>query len=294
MTRNHLLAVFLLFSFCANAGGSYQDNVVIVLDASGSMNDSMKGGVKIQVAKDALKQVLPTIPDTTNIGLLVFSAGNCKDWIFELGPKDNQKLMAAIDLPKPYGNTPLGEYMKIGADRLLEQRKLQNGYGTFKMLIVTDGEATTPEVVKKYLPDILSKGITIDVIGVDMKAKHILANSAHSYRTADNPEELKNAIREVFAEVGGGTDTASLQEAFASIAPLPDELAREIVKSLSVSGNEPIGENAAVENSEKSDQPGSGSSPGKQVRKVDEDNPWAVVFMIIVFMYLFRKMGGRK
>jgi len=53
-------------------------NVVIVLDASGSMDGYTQGGQtkKIDAAKSALREILQDIPEDTNIGLLVFGARN--------------------------------------------------------------------------------------------------------------------------------------------------------------------------------------------------------------------------
>ena len=76
-------------------GGTHmQDNVVVLLDASGSMLEKMKRGAqpKMQVAKQALQQVLADVPDTTNLGILVFGGRNVPDrWIYPLGPIDRNR-----------------------------------------------------------------------------------------------------------------------------------------------------------------------------------------------------------
>ncbi|MBN1864944.1 MAG: VWA domain-containing protein, partial [Victivallales bacterium] len=121
----------------------YDDNVVIVLDASGSMKGPLRsagdGGQvdRLTAAKTAIKEVVRTIPSSTNIGLLVFGGGR-DGWVYPLGPRDDARLMKAVDAIKAGGGTPLGEYMKKGADRLLETRHRQYGYGTYRLLIVTD------------------------------------------------------------------------------------------------------------------------------------------------------------
>ncbi len=225
----------------------YRDNVVIVLDASGSMNQRMRGsGVqKIKAAKAALKSVLRNVPETTYIGLLVFSAKNLRsDWVYPLGPREEERLWEAIDRPIPESGTPLGEYIKMGADRLLEARAQQYGYGTYRLLIVTDGDANDPELVDRYTPEVLARGILVDVIGVDMKTDHTLASMAHSYRRANDPDSLERAIREVFAELSSDAANFSMKEAFELIAPLPVECAEAALQALSISGNRPIGENA--------------------------------------------------
>jgi uncharacterized protein YegL len=221
------------------------DNVVIVLDASGSMARPLPGAGtdKMTAAKAALKEVLKTVPQNTRIGLLVFSAkGVDTDWIYPLGPRDDAKLMQAIDLPMPGGGTPLGKYVKIGADRLLEERAKQFGYGTFRLLVVTDGEADDQKVVDRYTPEVVARGITVDAIGVAMNQRHTLATKVHSYRSANDPASLKRAIAEVFGEIGGRGNDVSGAEAFAELKPIPTEVAQVMIQALSSSGNQPIGE----------------------------------------------------
>ena len=217
------------------------DNVVVVVDASGSMGANMAGTGRdrMSVAKDALKQVLDQIPDTTHVGILVFPRGN---WVYPLGPRKESMLAGAIDSIQSGGGTPLGEYMKRGADVLLNARRKQFGYGTYRLLVVTDGEAGDARQVEAYTPDIISRGITIDVIGVEMASRHTLATKVHSYRNANDPESLKQAISEVFAEVASGDAGQTGEDAFELIADLPEATASAMLKSLSTSGNQPIGE----------------------------------------------------
>lgn len=249
------IGIFLLGCVCSAiaqeepfaAIEEYHDNVVIVLDASGSMNQRMRGsGVqKMEAAKSALKSVLRNVPGTTHIGLLVFSAKDLRnDWVYPLGPRDEMRLLEAIARPVPESGTPLGKYIKIGADRLLEARARQYGYGTYRLLIVTDGDANDPQLVDRYTPEVLARGIIVDVIGVDMKTDHTLASMAHSYRRANDPDSLERAIQEVFAELSSDADEFSMKEAFELIAPIPVECATAALQALSTFGNQPIGERA--------------------------------------------------
>ena len=215
------------------------DNVVVVVDASGSMGAPMGGSTRMSVAKDALKQVLEQIPDTTHVGILVFPRGN---WVYPLGPRKESMLAGAIDSIQSGGGTPLGEYMKRGADVLLNARRKQFGYGTYRLLVVTDGEANDRGKVEAFTPDIISRGITIDCIGVEMASRHTLATKVHSYRNANDPESLRQAISEVFAEVASGDAGPGGENAFELIADLPEATASAMLKSLSTSGNQPIGE----------------------------------------------------
>lgn len=222
----------------------YHDNVVIVLDASGSMKDALTGTKlsKMDAAKAALKAVLQKVPPSTHVGLLVFSAANEKDdWIYPLGPRNDASLLQAIDRIEASGGTPLGQFIKKGADRLLQERAKQFGYGTYRLLVVTDGEAQDQELVNSYTPDVMSRGITMDAIGVGMKQDHTLARKAHSYRRANDPASLNRAITEVFAEISGTATDVAQAEAFELLAPIPSDMASTMIQALSSSGNHPIG-----------------------------------------------------
>lgn len=250
MTTLFIVAVFVsLFVSLSHAQDVYTDNVIIVLDGSGSMDENMRDakGNKVQkmaAAKEALYEVLKQIPDTTQIGLVVFSARGVRtDWVYPLAKKDDAKLKAAIKPIAPSGSTPLGKYIKIGADRLLKEREKQYGYGTYRLLVITDGEAGDQRLVDRYSPEIVARGITLDVIGVKMAEKHTLANFAHSYRAANDPASLKKAIQEVFAEVSASTGTGDVSEdVFAELAAIPNEVAIAMINAFTTTGNHPIGE----------------------------------------------------
>ena len=223
----------------------HTDNIVVILDASGSMGEEFSSDptkTRMNAAKEALQTVLTTILDGTNIGLLVFSGSNVKNhWVYPLGPKDNEALIKAINFPLPGGTTPLGTYLKIGANRLLEQREKQYNYGSYRLLVVTDGAASDPDKVRLYTPEIMHKQIRIDVIGVDMEQDHMLATVVDSYRRAGNPEQLIKAVSEVLAEVAGtGIDSGG--EVYSLISPLTEELASSLIDVMTkVPGNQPIG-----------------------------------------------------
>lgn len=305
MNQSIRISMFLLIGFfsCLEAAALDTDsnNVVIVLDASGSMSERMSraGMTKMEAAKTALISVLKQVPAGTNVGLLVFSAGNLKnDWAYPLGRLNPDRLEQAVRLPQPGGNTPLGAYIQKGADRLLEQRAKQFGYGTYRLLIVTDGEAQDQNLVDRYAPEVMARGITMDVIGVDMRKAHTLATRAHSYRSADDPEALTRALSDVFAEVGGVDQAGTDEEAFAQLSPIPDEMAVAMLKALAVSGNQPIGKGNPPQGMEKPllDTAKQSASPSAPPPPPQESLPfwyWAVP-AVIAIVWLSRRKRGKK
>ena len=216
--------------------------VVVVLDDSGSMDNSRRtssGRVKrIVAAKEALTAVLSRLPADTQIGVLALNsqvAGS--HWVVPLDNLDGDTWRSRIAEIAAVGGTPLGEFLKQGADRLLQARAAQS-YGSYRLLVVTDGEANDQMLVDSYLPEILARGLMVDVIGVDMDGEHSLALRAHSYRSADDAAALQQALTEVLAETS--LDDATGAADFELLAGLPEEFASEAVKVLTQRNDAPI------------------------------------------------------
>ncbi len=276
------------------------DNIIIVLDASGSMNNDMKGsGVKkMDAAKDALKATLNNLPENAQVGLLVFSAQNLDDdWVYPLSPPDMDQLLEAVYKPFPGGKTPLGAYIKKGADRLLEERERQYGYGTFRLLVVTDGEAGDPRKLERFVPEAIARGITIDVIGVDMAGTHTLATKVHSYRSANDPESLARAVAQVFAEIGDTTTGDTGEDAFDELADLPEELASAMLTALSTTQNMPLGQNpdfkAQSEPAPKAPATATKKSGGKKSGRLF-GLPISLVVVIVIIIFVKTLRSSRK
>ena len=299
-TRLILLLSLLVFGLqiCSADDDIHKDNIVVILDASGSMQDKFSGDrtkSKMEAAKAALQEVLSKVPDDTYIGLLVFSGANIQnEWVYPLGPKDTQKLTTAIQLPRPSGDTPLGRYIRIGANRLLEQRARQYNYGNYRLLVVTDGEASDADKVKHYTPEILNRQIRIDVIGVDMKTDHMLANVVDSYRKADNPGELVAAVSQILAETGDtGTDVSG-EDAFADIAPLSSEIAADLIQRLTTP---PSNTAIAVKPTERTTPQATTPSqtPTPQQNDVESQGRlWFVVVLVVLAVVGFLVFRNRK
>ena len=294
-----LLSLFIFsVQICGADDDIHKDNIVVILDASGSMQDKFSGDrtkSKMEAAKAALQEVLANIPDGTQIGLLVFSGANIQnEWVYPLGPKDTEKLIAAIQLPRPSGDTPLGRYIRIGANRLLEQRTRQYNYGNYRLLVVTDGEASDADKVKHYTPEILNRQIRIDVIGVDMKTDHMLANVVDSYRKADNPGELVAAVSQILAETGDtGTDVGG-EDAFAYIAPLSSEIAADLIQRLTTP---PSNTAIAVKPTERTTPQATTPSqtPTPQQNDVESQGTlWFVVVLVVLAVVGFLVFRNRK
>lgn len=217
-----------------------QENVVIVLDDSGSMNERMSSGTsRMEAAKNAIAQVLQKFPEDTKLGLFLLNGAYSKQhWAIPLGHLSVTEATRRVKGLKADGGTPLGDRIREASDSLLKLREKQI-YGTYRLLVVTDGEATDAKQLAAYLPDVLSRGIIVDAIGVDMKQDHSLATRVHSYRKADDAAALASAVQEVFAErVDGGTDGNTAD--YELLEAIDNETAVEALRFLSKPNNGPI------------------------------------------------------
>ncbi|MCO6046448.1 VWA domain-containing protein [Aeoliella sp. ICT_H6.2] len=281
-------------------------NLVVILDNSGSMDQRMPGGgTRIAAAKQALLKVLDQTPPDAEVGVLLLNAGRNGRWLIPLGPLDKKAMAQSVRGLSAEGGTPLGETMKMAADALLELREKQC-YGTYKMLIVSDGEATYPRVVEKYLPEIQARGILIDVIGVSMAQQHSLATRVATYRRADDPASLEQAISEVV--LGESTSDAAGdagESDFEVIAPIPNEMAAASLAALTRPQNVAVGEGDFTPPSAVASPATGQAMPAQQVQQPQPPNDrrgrgglsFTTIIIagivLIFFLRIFASIGNR-
>lgn len=239
----HTAAIALII-ICSVANSNHcraSDNIVIVLDDSGSMREKMKGSKahRMEAAKQALISVVKQLKPDTKLGVrLLNGARGNKHWIIPLGPISTNQAIASIEAVKADGGTPLGDALREATDELLRLRETQK-YGVYRLLVITDGEANDANLLEAFLPDILSRGVVVDAIGVDMRQDHTLATRVHSYRRANDDEALKRAVVEVLAESSfSGNDTSDAD--FQLLDALDDQTAIEALAALASIDNGPI------------------------------------------------------
>ena len=231
------IAMLVLLSSTASA-----QNIVVLLDDSASMKQPLRSNssiTKIDAAKQALLTILERAPEDSQVGVMVLNGHHGQDWVIPLAPINKATLTAKVNRIRPGGGTPLGESMKSATDALLALRN-QEHYGDYRLLIVTDGEATDPDLVEAYLPDILARSITVDVIGVDMARTHSLATRVDNYRKADNPASLTQAIEASLAERTADDQNADETSDFELLQGWPDDLAMPAIETLTLVNNDPI------------------------------------------------------
>ena len=181
-------------------------NFYFIFDGSGSMSESLtrqctgdrRFGSRLEGAKWAVEQFLPLMARDVNLGLWIFDADGNRERV-ALGPDNHGTFLTEVRKTRAGGNTPLTESIAQGVNRLVQQRNHQLGYGEFRLIVVTDGQATG-----RPLPQAVSyareQRIPIYTIGLCIGEKHELRQYSVSYRAADSIEALKHGLEETLAE----------------------------------------------------------------------------------------------
>jgi hypothetical protein len=112
-----------------------------------------------------------------------------------------------------------------------------------------------------YLSDILSRGLTVECVGVMMAEEHALAKRVHRYMRADDPNSFKESASKIIPEVQNTKDGVG---SFDDLLGLPPQVCKAVIDTLSTSGNYPIGEQPPKKVSVDQNMPGPVPAPATQ------------------------------
>lgn len=179
-------------------------NFVVIFDSSGSMGETEcgDGRAKLDVAKEAVTQWADTIPHDADLGLVAFYHDLWAE--LNLASAGEQKKLFADQINKVWASagTPLTQAMERAYAQLTKAGKKQLGYGEYTIVVVTDGIANAQSALKFTVKKILTQSpVNIYTIGFCIGEDHSLNQPGRTtYRSADNPEALKEGLRQVLAE----------------------------------------------------------------------------------------------
>jgi len=181
---------------------SLKRNFYFVFDGSGSMKDQPPSAgqfnTKIEGAKWAVKEFMKTVPNDVNLGLFVFDSNGERE-VLPLGSNHRKEFLEDIDAVDPAGSTPLGDAIGKGAKALVKEYKRQLGYGDYRLIVITDGEAS--DNINKGIAKAEKYNMPIYTIGFGIGQGHSLRKHSVSYKSADSAKELKDALQEAAAEL---------------------------------------------------------------------------------------------
>ncbi len=186
-------------------------NIVILLDASGSMNAEVPGGVKMELAKEAVHSFAKQLKAEANVSLFAYGhvgAGTDKDKpkscgtiedVYPLQPYDDSAFTISLDSFQASGWTPLAGAMEKAHELFKAYPENENLNIVY---IVSDGVETCngdPVAAAKLLQaDNIQAKVNIIGFDVDDKGQADLKKVADAgngeYVTVQNKDELETYI----------------------------------------------------------------------------------------------------
>lgn len=182
-----------------------RENIMVVLDMSGSMSQSNCSGRftnKSLAAKSAMRNWINSVNDEANLGLVVFDSRGPSVHV-PLGVDNRDKFAKAVSGAGPGGSTPLKTSINIASQALEERAVYQQGYGKYQIVVVTDGVHDPDEDPKSALNAIFSNPanpIDVTTIGFCIDDSALNQPGMTRYQSARNPEELIKGLDSVLAE----------------------------------------------------------------------------------------------
>jgi hypothetical protein len=182
---------------------------LLVLDASGSMWGQIDGRAKIEIAREAVGNMLSTWPASQQLGLMVYGhrrKGDCADIELLSQPQDLDvsAFNAKVAALQPKGMTPISASVREAA------KALRSSEQAATVILISDGEETCnadPCAVGKELED-QGVSFTAHVIGFDLPAGPARA-------------QLECLAKNTGGRYIAAQDAASLQSALSSLAKSP-------------------------------------------------------------------------
>ena len=213
---------FLMVSFMALTvlyqSASAQNNVMLIIDASGSMKEKVDGKTRISVAKEVVGDALGKLPADTNLGLMVYGHRRAKDCtdielVSPIGAEKAAMLSEMVSKLDAKGETPIAEALNEAAKSFKVFKGQQN-----QIILVTDGLEECkgdPCAAAKSLKD-AGLDVAVNIVGFtlnDDKAKQLQCVTdltGGKYYSATNAAALTEAMQAVQKQV---EETVIVQEA---------------------------------------------------------------------------------
>lgn len=205
-TTFRFVLLFLVAGISAAAAADAA-RTIIVLDASGSMRERIKGETKMDIAKRAVRELVESLPDAGQLGLVVYShrkPNDCDDIELLIPPGKLAKatFVAAVEAVKPNGRTPLSAAVQFAAAALDFKNQPAN------VILISDGLETCGQDPCATVARLVAaaKKLTVHAVAFDLSAKEgksfecLAAASGGRFLQANDASSLKDALYVVIAE----------------------------------------------------------------------------------------------
>lgn len=212
------LSCCLLLWIGLSAQTTKNQNILFILDASGSMAGKIDKTSKIQVAKETIGQLADKITPDASVGLIVYghrSASDCNDiqTLIPIGSFDKPKFVNAVKALTIKGKTPI-------ANSINQALALIRGINDpVTIILLTDGLETCEGNACDAIKGAKASGvkITMHVVGFGIAEKDlsplecIAQAGGGQYFPANNAAELATALEQTVEEIPAGNAFISIR-----------------------------------------------------------------------------------
>lgn len=214
LTTLSLILLTLFTSTASMASETYYPEVVFILDGSGSMWGKSGSLTKIEIARNVMLQIVPSLPAEVKTGLVAYGhrrKGDCADieLLVESG-MDRSGIQSKINKINPKGMTPIAASIELVTETL----KTKETETT--VILVSDGKETCHDdpcgVVKALKESGIKFILHVVGFGVDPEADKQLQCLAREgggrYFSATDASSLLSALENVKKEVAQKVERA--------------------------------------------------------------------------------------
>jgi len=159
-------------------------------------------GSKMRQAKEALKKLAETLPAEHNLGLMLLNGHG----VVPLATNNRGDFNILVNSSNARGSTPLTASTARAYNEITEQASRQQGYGSYHVIIVTDGESSDGSPMSIVKKVVNNTAVQFHVIGFHVSSHGMNDPLYVDYRTATNSSELVKAFEEVAAETNEFSD----------------------------------------------------------------------------------------
>ena len=176
-------------------------DLLLILDASGSMWGQIDGENKIVIARRVMKELITDLPADSEVGLVAYGhrrEGDCDDieTIAKVGPVDRAMLTGKVESLNPKGKTPITKSVLEAFDNVRERQDPTT------ILLVSDGLETCGGDPCEAVREAKAAGLefVMHVVGFDVSKEDVsqlecMAQAGDGlYFDAENADELGEAI----------------------------------------------------------------------------------------------------
>ncbi|GEM_PF-3600010 len=207
------LVLLAIFSLCSVAA---QDtcllDIALVLDVSGSMNDSWDGSTKIDVLKDSVKSFIDSQPEdgTRYVGIVSFasSASVVHSLIKVDDPSDKTSLKTAVDGLTASGSTAMDLGIEEGTNMLIPGSGRADANKV--MIVVSDGYPDDDAAAANAANNAKAQGIVVVGVfigdasgdGDEFLRDHIAQQPKYPYFiNVTDPNDLPTAFQDLASKI---------------------------------------------------------------------------------------------